>query len=427
MGLWDRIVGDRAVEAIEWSSDSAEPILVHRFTPNRIKYGALLTVHADQIAVMTTRGQVADTYAPGKYTLDAANMPGLGALRALGAPGLPFRAEVTFVSTQPCPDLSWATPAPIVIRDRKHGAIRLKASGSFSFAIADPAALLRDLLTADPQFVQYTLTEFRNMLAARVADIIHTGRVGTDDLLGSTRRLGRMIGELLAVDFAKSGISLTRFRVSSLALPTEIQQVQGDAAEDQNDMFDDFSASRPVPTATVVPGMAAPPEPVHTPPPAAQPRNRPTSMPTSLMDSLLQPAVPTADPKSTRIPLAESAPVGVFQSQGLSTTGPKSDRLLLDPVPIHGREAPTTLDMGTDENPSFAPPPLPRVVEFFVGINGVPAGPFDILTLAAKVREGSITRSMLVWKPGMDGWVAADTMPELQQLFDIVPPPLPSN
>jgi membrane protease subunit (stomatin/prohibitin family) len=74
---------------------------------------------------------------------------------------------------------------------------------------------------------------------------------------------------------------------------------------------------------------------------------------------------------------------------------------------------------------SHAPPPLPGAVQFHVALNGQSAGPFDVAALGGKVRDGAVSRSTLVWRPGMSQWVAADTVPELQPLFADVPPPLP--
>jgi membrane protease subunit (stomatin/prohibitin family) len=71
------------------------------------------------------------------------------------------------------------------------------------------------------------------------------------------------------------------------------------------------------------------------------------------------------------------------------------------------------------------PPPLPAA--FFVAPKGQQEGPFDINTLAARVRDGSLTRSSLVWRNGMASWVAAETVPELQGLFAQLPPPLPKG
>ncbi len=69
------------------------------------------------------------------------------------------------------------------------------------------------------------------------------------------------------------------------------------------------------------------------------------------------------------------------------------------------------------------PPALPNT--FFVAIDGVQSGPFDMNALAAKVRDGSLTRETLVWREGMPEWVAAAKISELQSLFAATPPPLP--
>jgi hypothetical protein len=72
-----------------------------------------------------------------------------------------------------------------------------------------------------------------------------------------------------------------------------------------------------------------------------------------------------------------------------------------------------------------APPPLPGGVKYHVAINGQQAGPFDLPALSGKIRDGAVTRSTLVWKPGMANWVAAETIPDILSLFAEVPPPLP--
>jgi membrane protease subunit (stomatin/prohibitin family) len=72
------------------------------------------------------------------------------------------------------------------------------------------------------------------------------------------------------------------------------------------------------------------------------------------------------------------------------------------------------------------PPPLPSA-GFFIAINGQQVGPLDMNGLASHVRDGSLTRVSLVWRQGMAGWVTADTVPELQQVFTQMPPPLPKG
>ena len=72
------------------------------------------------------------------------------------------------------------------------------------------------------------------------------------------------------------------------------------------------------------------------------------------------------------------------------------------------------------------PPPVPLAVTFHVAINGQQAGPFDVPTIAQKVQTGEITRTSLVWKPGMATWTPAEQVAELHDLFKNVPPPLPT-
>jgi membrane protease subunit (stomatin/prohibitin family) len=74
--------------------------------------------------------------------------------------------------------------------------------------------------------------------------------------------------------------------------------------------------------------------------------------------------------------------------------------------------------------PTAAPPPLPQT-GFYLGIGGQQQGPFDVAALTARVRDGSLTRTTLVWRQGMANWVAAETVPELQPLLAAAPPPLP--
>lgn len=82
--------------------------------------------------------------------------------------------------------------------------------------------------------------------------------------------------------------------------------------------------------------------------------------------------------------------------------------------------------MAGQMNQAFAgPPPLPAAVQWFAGLGGQQAGPFDAAALQAHVAAGRLTRETLVWKNGMANWVPAGQVPELASLFGQVPPPLP--
>ncbi|MHB1769097.1 MAG: GYF domain-containing protein, partial [Phycisphaerae bacterium] len=71
------------------------------------------------------------------------------------------------------------------------------------------------------------------------------------------------------------------------------------------------------------------------------------------------------------------------------------------------------------------PPPVPKTSSYFVAANGSQTGPFDMTTLAAKIKSGDIKPGTLVWKNGMADWAAAETIDEIKSLFPVQPPPLP--
>jgi hypothetical protein len=76
------------------------------------------------------------------------------------------------------------------------------------------------------------------------------------------------------------------------------------------------------------------------------------------------------------------------------------------------------------------PPPGPgaspfgeAAAEFFVHLNGQQMGPYPMATLKQGADSGQFSAETPVWKQGMQGWVAAGQVPELQGLFQASPPP----
>ena len=74
----------------------------------------------------------------------------------------------------------------------------------------------------------------------------------------------------------------------------------------------------------------------------------------------------------------------------------------------------------------MTPPPIPNVA-YHVVQNGQAAGPFDMGTLSQMANAGTLTKESLVWKQGMEGWVKAETVQELQPLFGPSVPPIPTQ
>ena len=72
------------------------------------------------------------------------------------------------------------------------------------------------------------------------------------------------------------------------------------------------------------------------------------------------------------------------------------------------------------------PPPVPAAA-YYVAVNEQASGPYDMTTLGSMVTAGTLAKGSLVWKQGMENWVRAETVQELQAIFGSVPPvpPMP--
>jgi membrane protease subunit (stomatin/prohibitin family) len=83
--------------------------------------------------------------------------------------------------------------------------------------------------------------------------------------------------------------------------------------------------------------------------------------------------------------------------------------------------------MGGVQNANLGTTPPPIIeTAYHVAVNGQATGPFDIATLTQMATSGTLTKSSLVWKQGMAGWVAAETVQELQTIIRGNIPPIPS-
>lgn len=74
--------------------------------------------------------------------------------------------------------------------------------------------------------------------------------------------------------------------------------------------------------------------------------------------------------------------------------------------------------------------PPPRIVAFFVVLDGRQAGPFNETEISRLVAEGRITKSTYVWTTCMLQWELAEKVPDFLRIIALTypsPPPLPPS
>ncbi len=77
--------------------------------------------------------------------------------------------------------------------------------------------------------------------------------------------------------------------------------------------------------------------------------------------------------------------------------------------------------------PQPPPPPVGATASYHISNHGQQAGPYTLAQLQQMVVQGGMTKSTHVWKQGMSGWLMAEQVPEIAQLFGAVPPPPPAG
>ena len=226
MALFDKIRGE-FIDIIEWTDSSADTI-VYRFGrhDNEIKMGARLTVREAQKAIFVNKGQIADVFEPGMYTLETDNLPILSTLMGWRH-GFhsPFKAEVYFVNMRRFTDLKWGTKHPITLRDAEFGPVRLRAFGTYVVRVSDPQVLLREIVGTDGHFTTGEITDqLRNLIVSRFADVLAESKIPVLDLAANYEELGQFVTERIKQEFANYGLELTTMLVENISLPPTVEE-----------------------------------------------------------------------------------------------------------------------------------------------------------------------------------------------------------
>lgn len=364
------IFGGEFIEIIEWTDDTRDT-MVWRFPTlgKAIKYGAKLTVREGQAAVFIHEGQLADVFQPGLYMLETNNLPVLTRLQHWDH-GFrsPFKSEVYFVSTTRFNGLKWGTRNPIMARDPEFGPVRLRAFGTYSMRVTDPARFMTEIVGTDGEFTSDEIAfQLRNVIVQEFSRMVAGSGIPVLDMAANTGQMGKLVATAIAPTIAEYGLTIPEFYIENISLPQDVEKVL-----DQR-------------TSMGILGD---------------------------LDRFSQYAAAEAMGQASRNPGAAGAGMGAAMgaAMGMGMAG--------------GRSGP----WGPAPQPGGAPPPPPPPQPgplWHVALNGQAEGPFDRQQVQLMVSEGRVMRDTLVWTEGQDGWRKAGEIADLSGVFPAMPPPLP--
>ncbi len=363
MGIFDFLTGE-FIDVIHWVDDTRDT-MVWRFERegHEIKYGAKLTVREGQAAVFVHEGQMADVFTPGLYMLETNNMPVLTTLMHWDH-GFksPFKSEIYFVNTTRFNDLKWGTKNPIMLRDPEFGPTRLRSYGTYSVRVSDPAKFLVEIVGTDGEF---TMDE----ISYQIRNII-------------VQEFSRVI--------AGSGIPVLDMAANTTDLGKLVAAaISGTIAE--------YGLS--IPELYI--------ENISLPPAVEAALDKRTS--TGIAGDLgrfTEYSAAEAMTEAARNPNGGGMGAGLGMGMGMAMAHQ------MQPGPWGQRAA--------------APPPPPVEHIWHIAENGQSHGPYSRADLGRLATDGKLNRDTHVWTAGQDGWMRAEDVQELAQLFTVMPPPPPS-
>ncbi len=222
------------IEVIEWLDESKDTIL-YRFPVHgqEIKNGAQLIVRESQAAVFVFEGQVADVFAPGRYTIEGGNTPVLSKLGAWKYGfNSPIKSEVYFVNTKQFTDMKWGTANPIMLRDADFGIVRLRAFGAYSLRVADPQQFIKEVAGTNGHFDTEDIDgQLKRAIVTEFSDAVGEMKIPALDLAAQYKEIGDVIRGKINEDFSSYGLEVTKFYVENVSLPPEVEAAMDKRAQ----------------------------------------------------------------------------------------------------------------------------------------------------------------------------------------------------
>ncbi len=210
--------------------DERRDEIVHRLPEGgsgEFRLGSQLVVRESQRAVFVRDGKALDTFGPGRHTISTNNIPLLTALIGLPFGGTsPFTAEVFFVSMREFTDLKWGTPQPLLYRDAELSMVRLRAFGTYSMRVADPALFVNQIVGSQAAYSTGEIDNFlKTIIIGEFNDVL--GEVATSilDIQGMTREIADTVRTALSDDFGRLGLQMSTFQISAITPPEEVQKL----------------------------------------------------------------------------------------------------------------------------------------------------------------------------------------------------------
>lgn len=216
------------LKVVEYKED-AKDLLVYRFPmPEKAELmkGSKIVVRESQNAIFVHKGQIADLFEAGTYTLSTENLPIITSILSWKYLfETPVKADIYYVNMRQFTNEKWGTVNPIIVRDKDFGMVRVRGYGKYSFRVADPKVFLKELFGTCSSYSREDISSYlRSILVSTITDTIAESQIPVLDLAANTLEFNEGIKNIMRGKFEQLGLSLADFIIENISVPEEVEK-----------------------------------------------------------------------------------------------------------------------------------------------------------------------------------------------------------
>lgn len=210
------------IDVVEWSPQGDEVVYAYHHPERNLSTATQLIVHESQVALLFAKGQLIETFGPGKKTLSTENLPILRSLYGLPFGGTnPFYAEVWYVNNVQTFAIDWEIDKLPIFDVDFQTQVPLYASGQYGLKVVDPEKFVVKFVGTRYKFTQDDMTtQSMGEICSKVKSIILqymlNNKIGFMQISAYLDMLSNILREQMASFWADLGLELTKFYINTI-------------------------------------------------------------------------------------------------------------------------------------------------------------------------------------------------------------------
>ncbi len=209
-------------------NDGPGNVLVWQCMEEDFNNNSQLIVAESEEALFMKDGMIVQTFPAGKYTLNTANYPFIGALRKKLTGGTsPFSCKIYFINKAHTLELRWGTDPAMQLDDPRFGIVTVGALGSYSIQVVDGKKFLNKLVGnnvayfTSEQINVFFRSAFTSKIKSNLARYLKENNLAVLELMTEYEVIAEKLTPILNETLDEYGVRLVNFYISGINIPED--------------------------------------------------------------------------------------------------------------------------------------------------------------------------------------------------------------